>query len=80
MMTSDSSAGHRRSFHVQHGRDIDTAAQDVQSAINAGRGTLPNNLPYPPVYNKVNPADAPILTLVMQSDALPLRGVNNYAD
>ena len=81
MMTSDSSAGLSTillSFNVD--RDIDAAAQDVQSAINAGRGTLPSNLPYPPVYNKVNPADAPILTLVMSSDALPLREVNNYAD
>ena len=81
MMTSDSSAGLSTillSFNMD--RDIDAAAQDVQSAINAGRGTLPNNLPYPPVYNKVNPADAPILTLMMSSDALPLREVNNYAD
>jgi multidrug efflux pump len=81
MMTSDSSAGLSTillTFNMD--RDIDAAAQDVQSAINAGRGTLPNNLPYPPVYNKVNPADAPILTLMMSSDALPLREVNNYAD
>jgi multidrug efflux pump len=81
MMTSDSSAGLSTillTFNMS--RDIDAAAQDVQSAINAARGTLPNNLPYPPVYNKVNPADAPILTLVMSSDALPLREVNNYAD
>ena len=81
MMTSDSSAGLSTillSFNMD--RDIDAAAQDVQAAINAGRGTLPNNLPYPPVYNKVNPADAPILTLMMSSDALPLREVNNYAD
>ena len=81
MMTSDSSAGLSTillSFNID--RDIDAAAQDVQSAINAGRGTLPSNLPYPPVYNKVNPADAPILTLVMSSDALPLREVNNFAD
>ncbi|MGB0134503.1 efflux RND transporter permease subunit [Dokdonella sp.] len=80
-MTSDSSAGLSTillTFNMD--RDIDAAAQDVQSAINAGRGTLPNNLPYPPVYNKVNPADAPILTLVMSSDALPLREVNNFAD
>ncbi len=81
MMTSDSSAGLSTILLTfDMARDIDAAAQDVQSAINAGRGTLPNNLPYPPVYNKVNPADAPILTLVMQSDALPMREVNNYAD
>ncbi|HET9031766.1 MAG TPA: efflux RND transporter permease subunit, partial [Dokdonella sp.] len=81
MMTSDSSAGLSTILlSFDQDRDIDSAAQDVQSAINAGRGTLPNNLPYPPVYNKVNPADAPILTLMMSSDALPLREVNNYAD
>ena len=81
LMTSDSSAGLSTILlSFDQDRDIDAASQDVQSAINAGRGTLPNNLPYPPVYNKVNPADAPILTLMMSSDALPLREVNNYAD
>ena len=81
LMTSDSSAG-LSTIVLQFAmdRDIDAAAQDVQAAINAGRGTLPNNLPYPPVYNRVNPADAPILTLMMTSDTLPLREVNNYAD
>ncbi|MBN8728264.1 MAG: efflux RND transporter permease subunit [Xanthomonadales bacterium] len=81
MMTSDSSAGLSTinlTFAID--RDIDAAAQDVQSAINAARGTLPNGLPYPPVYNKVNPADAPILTLVLSSDTVPLREVTNYAD
>ena len=62
------------------GRDIDAAGQDVQSAINAARGTLPNNLPYPPVYNKVNPADAPILIYSVQSDTLPLTQVDDYAE
>ena len=81
LMTSDSSAGLSTILLTfNRDRDIDAAAQDVQSAINAARGTLPNNLPYPPVYNKVNPADAPVLTLVMSSDALPLREVNNFAD
>jgi len=81
LMTSDSSAGLSTinlQFHVD--RDIDAAAQDVQAAINAARGTLPTGLPYPPVYNKVNPADAPILTLMLSSQTLPLRDVNNYAD
>ncbi|MDR2012587.1 MAG: efflux RND transporter permease subunit, partial [Rhodanobacter sp.] len=81
MMTSDSSAGLSTiNLTFAIGRDIDVAAQDVQSAINAARGTLPNSLPYPPVYNKVNPADAPILTLMLTSDTLPLREVTNYAD
>ena len=48
-------------------RDIDAAAQDVQSAINAAASTLPRNLPYPPVYAKVNPADTPIVTLTLRS-------------
>ena len=81
MMTSDSSAGLSTivlQFNMD--RDIDVAAQDVQSALNQARGTLPSTLPYPPVYNRVNPADAPILTLSLTSTSLPLRDVNNYAD
>jgi hydrophobe/amphiphile efflux-1 (HAE1) family protein len=61
-------------------RDIDNAAQDVQAAINAARGTLPADLPYPPVYNKVNPADAPILQLAISSDVLPQNQVADLAD
>jgi multidrug efflux pump len=81
MMSSDSSAGLSTVIiQFDMDRDIDAAGQDVQSAINAARGTLPNNLPYPPVYNKVNPADAPILTLMLTSDSRPLREVNDYAD
>ncbi len=81
MMTSDSSAGLSTiNLTFAMDRDIDAAAQDVQSAINAARGTLPNGLPYPPVYNKVNPADAPILTLVLNSDSVPLRDITSYAD
>ncbi len=81
LMTSDSSAG-LSTINLQFApdRDIDAAAQDVQAAINAAKGSLPGNLPYPPVYNKVNPADAPILTLALTSDTLPLREVNKYAD
>jgi multidrug efflux pump len=61
-------------------RDIDNAAQDVQAAINAARGTLPIDLPYPPVYNKVNPADAPILQLAVWSEVLPQNRVADFAD
>ncbi|HET7331676.1 efflux RND transporter permease subunit [Dyella sp.] len=81
MMTSDSSAGLSTivlQFNMD--RDIDIAAQDVQAMINQARGTLPSTLPYPPVYNRVNPADAPIMTLMLISDSRPLRDVNNYAD
>ncbi|HEY9131115.1 MAG TPA: efflux RND transporter permease subunit [Dyella sp.] len=81
MMTSDSSAGLSTIvLQFSMDRDIDIAAQDVQAAISQAKGTLPNNLPYPPVYNRVNPADAPIVTLKLTSDSLPLRDVNNYAD
>ena len=60
--------------------DIDVAAQDVQSAISAAGGTLPANLPYPPSYSKVNPADPPILTLAITSKTLPLTTINDVAD
>jgi multidrug efflux pump len=62
------------------GRSIDAAAQDVQAAINAAAGTLPSNLPYPPVYAKVNPADAPVLTLALFSDAMTMDRVSDAAD
>ena len=61
-------------------RPIDVAAQDVQAAINVAGGFLPQNLPNPPKYNKVNPADTPILTLAITSDSLPLDKVNDFAD
>ena len=61
-------------------RDIDAAAQDVQSAINAAGSTLPRNLPYPPVYAKINPADQPIITLALTSSSVPLRQLSDLAD
>jgi len=61
-------------------RSIDSASQDVQAAINVATGVLPPNLPNPPVYNKVNPADAAILTLAITSDSLPIDQVNDYGD
>jgi multidrug efflux pump len=61
-------------------RDIDDAAQDVQAAINAARGTLPSTLPYPPTYAKVNPADPPILTLALTSDTLPVARMSDIVD
>jgi multidrug efflux pump len=61
-------------------RDIDGAAQDVQSAINAARSTLPQNLPYPPTYSKVNPADTPIVTLALTSDTVSIRQLSDLAD
>jgi multidrug efflux pump len=61
-------------------RDIDAAAQDVQSAINAAASTLPRNLPYPPLYSKVNPADTPIVTLALTSESTDLRALSDIAD
>jgi multidrug efflux pump len=59
---------------------LDVAEQEVQAAINAASTFLPRDLPVPPVYSKVNPADAPILTLALTSDALPLPQVEDLAD
>ncbi len=61
-------------------RNIDSAAQDLQSAINAASGQLPKNLPTPPTMRKVNPADAPILILAVHSDILPITQVDDYAE
>jgi hydrophobe/amphiphile efflux-1 (HAE1) family protein len=61
-------------------RNIDGAAQDVQTAINAAGAVLPKNLPTPPTFRKVNPADAPIMNLFVESDAYPLTVVDDYTD
>jgi multidrug efflux pump len=80
-MHSTSSFG-LSSITLQFGldRDIDSAAQDVQAAINAAGSTLPRNLPYPPAYSKINPADAPILTLALTSPTQSLRQLSDLAD
>ncbi|MEP6600523.1 MAG: MdtB/MuxB family multidrug efflux RND transporter permease subunit [Nitrospirota bacterium] len=59
---------------------LDVAEQQVQAAINAATTFLPKDLPNPPVYSKVNPADAPILTLALTSDTLPMPQVEDFAD
>ena len=61
-------------------RNIDSAAQDVQAAISAAGRQLPTDLPSPPTYRKVNPADSPILILGVHSDSLPLTVVDDFAD
>ena len=61
-------------------RDIDAAGQDVQAAINSAGSTLPKNLPYPPTYSKVNPADSPIMTLALTSKTASLRAMSDLAD
>ena len=62
------------------GQTLDVAEQEVQAAINAGGSLLPTDLPAPPVYAKVNPADAPVLTLAITSDTMPLTEVQNIVN
>jgi len=61
-------------------RNIDGAAQDVQSAIDAAAGQLPRDLPRPPSYRKVNPADPAILVYAVHSDVLPMTAIDDYAE
>jgi multidrug efflux pump len=61
-------------------QNIDVEEQQVQAAINAGGTFLPTDLPNPPIYSKVNPADAPILTLALSCDTMPLQKVEDLAD
>jgi multidrug efflux pump len=80
-MTSTSSSGASLitlQFTLEHA--IDVAVQEVQAAINAASTNLPRDLPNPPLYSKVNPADTPILTLALTSDTLPLSRVEDLAD
>ncbi len=81
MMTSVSSFGNTTiTLQFNLDCDIDASSQDVQAAIDAARGVLPAGMPNPPTYNKVNPADTPILTLGLTSDTLPMEKVNDLAD
>ena len=80
-MSSNSSFGLSQvTLQFDLDRDIDAAAQDVQSAINAAASTLPRTLPYPPTYAKVNPADVPVVTLALTSRTVPLRQLSDLAD
>src|SRR3954462_11138435 len=80
-MTSTSSLGSAAvTIQFDLNRSIDGAANDVQAAINAAGGQLTKNLPSPPTYRKVNPADAPILLLSATSDTLPLTTVSDSVD
>jgi len=80
-MTSTSSSG-SSTITLQFSLDLslDVAEQQVQASINASFTYLPRDLPIPPVYSKVNPADAPILTLGLTSDTMPLSKVEDLAD
>ena len=80
-MTSSSALGYTQiTLHFSRDRTIDSAALDVQAAINATSGQLPPNLLNPPIYRKTNPADTPILLLALTSQTLPLTKVSDYAD
>jgi multidrug efflux pump len=80
-MSSISSAGASIvTLQFNLGESLDVAEQEVQAAINAGGNLLPADLPAPPVYAKVNPADAPILSLAITSDTIPLTEVQNLVD
>src|SRR5882724_783445 len=80
-MTSTSSAG-SSVITLQFALDlnIDVAQQDVQASINAALPYLPTDLPNPPIYSKINPADSPILTLALTSKTLPLSKVQDLTD
>jgi hydrophobe/amphiphile efflux-1 (HAE1) family protein len=80
-MTSSSVLGSSQiTLQFNLDRNIDAAAQDVQSAIDAAGGQLPKNLPAPPAYRKVNPADSAILILAVHSDVMPVTQVDDYAE
>ena len=79
-MTSTSGLGNTTiTLQFALSRNIDGAAQDVQTAINAAGGLLPKNLPNPPTYRKVNPADRAILIYAVHSDTMPISQVDDYA-
>jgi hydrophobic/amphiphilic exporter-1 (mainly G- bacteria), HAE1 family len=80
-MTSTSALGSTAiTIQFDLDRNIDGASSDIQSAINAASGQLPKNLPTPPTYRKVNPADSPILLLAATSDSLPLTEVDDNVE
>ncbi|MFT8243067.1 efflux RND transporter permease subunit [Roseomonas sp. BN140053] len=80
-MSSTSGPGVSRiTLQFRLDKSMDEASQDVQAALDGARGTLPSTLPYPPTYNKVNPADPPIMTLALTSDTLPISRLSDTAD
>ncbi len=80
-MTSTSTLGSSSiTLQFDLSRNVDDAAQDVQTAINAAGGQLPSGLPSPPTYRKVNPADPPVLILALTSDTMPLTQVDDFSE
>jgi len=80
-MTSSSATEYAQvTLQFSRSRTVDSAAQDVQAAINAAAGQLPPTMPNPPIYRKTNPADTPVLMLALTSETLPLTKVSDYAN
>jgi hydrophobe/amphiphile efflux-1 (HAE1) family protein len=80
-MTSTSTLGSSSiTLQFDLSRNVDSAAQDVQTAINAAGGQLPSGLPSPPTYRKVNPADPPVMILALTSDSMPLTQVDDFSE
>jgi hydrophobe/amphiphile efflux-1 (HAE1) family protein len=80
-MTSSSQLGSTQvTVQFDLDRNIDAAAQDIQAAIDAAAGQLPKDLPSPPSYRKVNPADPPMLAYIVHSDVMPLTTIDDYAE
>jgi hydrophobe/amphiphile efflux-1 (HAE1) family protein len=80
-MTSSSATEYAQiTLQFDRSRTVDSAAGDVQAAINAAAGQLPPTMPNPPIYRKTNPADTPVLMLALTSDTLPLTTVSDYAN
>src|ERR1700756_4251299 len=80
-MTSSSATEYAEiTLQFARSRTVDSAAQDVQAAINASTGQLPPTMPNPPIYRKTNPADTPVLMLALTSEVLPLTVVSDYAN
>jgi multidrug efflux pump subunit AcrB len=80
-MSSSSSLGSSNiTLQFDLSRNIDAAAQDVQAAISRAQGNLPRNMPAPPSYSKVNPAEQPILYIAIHSDTMSLSDLDKYAE
>jgi HAE1 family hydrophobic/amphiphilic exporter-1 len=80
-MTSSSATEYAQvTLQFDRSRTVESAAQDVQAAINASAGQLPPTMPNPPIYRETNPADTPVLLLALTSKTLPLTKVSDYAN
>ena len=80
-MTSASTLGSTNiTLQFSLSRDLDAAAQDVQAAIAAAARQLPSNMPAPPSYSKVNPADTPVIYLALASETMPMNDLDEYAE